>query len=103
MNIQEVIDYMKLRPYTIRMGARSIANRLHCDDNLVREARKILQNSKKENTSKRVPKILLFDLETAPMRAYVWSRWKQDITLANYRMVASKSKPHANMSDRFCR
>jgi len=81
MNIKEVIDYMRLHPYSISMGARTIANRLHCDDNLVREARKILQNTKKEKSIKRMPKILLFDLETAPMRAYVWSRWKQDITL----------------------
>lgn len=82
MNIKEVIDYMKLRPYTMRMGARNVANRLHCDDNLVREARKIIHNMDLEKKSvKRVPKILLFDLETAPMRAYVWSRWKQDITL----------------------
>lgn len=78
MNVKEVIEYMKLRPYTLGMGARTIANRLHCDDNLVREARSIIRKSK---IKKRVPKILLFDLETAPMRAFVWSRWKQNITL----------------------
>lgn len=81
MNIKEVIDYMMLRPYTLRMGARNVANRLHCDDNLVREARAIINRVKTEKKQQRIPKILLFDLETAPMRAYVWSRWKQDITL----------------------
>ncbi len=32
--------------------------------------------------NKKLPKILVFDIETAPMRAYVWSRWKQNIHLA---------------------
>ena len=81
MNIKEVLDYMAARPYTMRMGARTVANRLHCDDNLVREARKILQNLRSGKSLRRIPRVLLFDLETAPMRAYVWSRWKQDISL----------------------
>ena len=33
------------------------------------------------NNNKAFPKILLFDVETAPMRAYVWGRWKQNISL----------------------
>lgn len=81
MNIKEVIDYMVMHPYTLRMGARNIANRLHCDDNLVREARSIIKSMKSYRVERVIPKVLLFDLETAPMRAYVWSRWKQDITL----------------------
>lgn len=81
MNIKEVIDYMVMHPYTLRMGARNIANRLHCDDNLVREARSIIKSMKSYRIERVIPKVLLFDLETAPMRAYVWSRWKQDITL----------------------
>lgn len=28
-----------------------------------------------------IPKILLFDIETAPMLAYVWKRWKENISL----------------------
>ena len=27
------------------------------------------------------PKILIFDIETAPMRAYVWKRYKENISL----------------------
>jgi hypothetical protein len=26
-------------------------------------------------------KILLLDIETAPMKAYVWKRWKENISL----------------------
>ena len=82
MNLVEVIAYMQEHPYTKDMGARTVANRLHCDDSLVYEARKIIRvaERKRKDTGK-IPRILLFDLETAPMRAYVWSRWKQNITL----------------------
>ena len=31
--------------------------------------------------SSELPKILIFDTETAPMKAYVWGRWKQNISL----------------------
>ena len=27
----------------------------------------------------KTPRILIFDIETAPMRAYVWGKWKQDV------------------------
>lgn len=30
----------------------------------------------------KLPKTLIFDIETAPMRAYVWGRWKQNISLS---------------------
>jgi len=30
-------------------------------------------------SSDKKPRILIFDIETAPMKAYVWSKWKQDI------------------------
>lgn len=30
-------------------------------------------------TTKKLPKILIIDIETAPMKAYVWQLWKQDI------------------------
>ena len=33
------------------------------------------------NKTNKFPKVLLFDVETAPMRAYVWGRWKQNISL----------------------
>lgn len=35
-----------------------------------------LQTSKSKQ-----PKILIFDIETSPMRAYVWGRWKQNVHL----------------------
>lgn len=39
-------------------------------------------NNIEEAQKLKAPKILLFDIETAPMRAYVWSRWRQNIHLS---------------------
>lgn len=35
----------------------------------------------KKITEKPEPKILIFDIETAPIQAYVWDLWKQDVGL----------------------
>ena len=32
---------------------------------------------------KKQPKILIFDIETAPLKSYVWRLWKQDISPLN--------------------
>ena len=30
---------------------------------------------------KKFPKILILDIETSPLKAYVWKRWKENISL----------------------
>lgn len=40
----------------------------------------LINTSNKEAALKRAPKVLLFDLETAPTLAYVWGRWQQNIS-----------------------
>lgn len=44
-----------------------------------REAKKLLQQSGKIKTE--LPKILVFDIETAPMQSYHWGIWQQNIGL----------------------
>ena len=51
-----------------------LSEKLSCQSNDVTELNKVTIN-------KHLPKILIFDIETAPMMAYVWSRWKQNISL----------------------
>ena len=36
-------------------------------------------NPKLKNKESIIPKILVFDIETSPLKAYVWGKWKQDI------------------------
>lgn len=73
------------------------------------EARKILGNPtrfqiiaeakglvKPEIIHESIPKILIFDIETAPLRAYVWRRFKENIsldqTISEWFMIAWSAK-----------
>lgn len=76
MSLKEVIEYMNKKPYTIRMGSGSLSKRLKCSVTTIKEARKIVQGKKVK-----LPKILVLDIETSPMKAYVWKRWKENISL----------------------
>lgn len=77
--VEKVINLFKEKPYTIKMGAKRIAKWQHCSIDNVIKARKIVRN--KEHICTKEVKILLLDIETAPMKAYVWSRWRQNIYL----------------------
>lgn len=48
---------------------------------MTKEERNALHNFRQTKRFKDDVKILIFDIETAPMQAYVWSRWKQNIYL----------------------
>ena len=86
-NVQRVLDKIKEKPYIKEMGANKIAAWLHVSAEEVREAKKILHKeefkivpiNKTEAHSK--PNILLLDIETAPVKAYVWRLWKQNINI----------------------
>jgi len=88
MSLEEVVDYMIKHPAALRMGSGKIANRTHSKRADVILAKSIAK-SKIHYTGlmepvveqKKTPKILLFDIETSPMKAYVWKRWKENISL----------------------
>jgi len=54
---------------------REIANKIGCTRRLVR----MIRNTK-EIYLTRQPKILIFDIETAPLEVYVWHLWKNVVT-----------------------
>lgn len=39
------------------------------------------KENERRKTKAKLPKILIFDLETAPMRAYVWGLWDQNVAI----------------------
>lgn len=82
MDITKIIELFKEKPYLIRMGAGKIGRMYNLDPAKVREARSILRRGVDESG---VPvdklKILILDIETSPLKAYVWRRWKQNIYL----------------------
>ena len=76
LDIQEIIQRFKEKPYLRKMSSKNIAKRLHKNYRDVVKARKTLY--KKSN---KPLKVLIFDLETSPMQAYIWGRWNQNIPL----------------------
>ena len=80
MELKEVVEKFREDPKRMRMGKYIRAKRYKCDPEDIVKARRIIReeiNKRKINT----PKILIFDIETSPMKAYVWKLWKEDINL----------------------
>jgi len=69
--------------YTKRKNRPSYSVRIN--DKEKKQLSKFRENNKSlfdiHVSDSKQPKILIFDIETAPMRAYVWGRWKQNIHL----------------------
>jgi len=85
-DIQKVIEKIKDKPYVLEMGANKIASWLGVDPDSVREAKRLIRRESmmtevpiNKTDPHGLPKILLLDIETAPLRAYVWRLWKQNI------------------------
>lgn len=82
MEVEQIIEYMRIKPYTLKMGAGLLSKRLNASIADVKQAKHTIKSSRGErNITLTVPKILLFDLEVSPMKAYVWERWRQNISL----------------------
>ena len=83
--INELVEEFLSRKYMLDMGKGKLASYLKTTpENIVmakKLARKSLLVNNKSNNFTKLPKILIFDLETSPLRAYVWRRWKQNIYL----------------------
>ena len=78
MTAEQIAYRYKDKPYFLRMGAGKLAKRLHTDKQTIYEAKELLRKDTKVPT-KWIPRILLLDTETAPVEAYVFSLWKQNI------------------------
>ena len=76
--IERALSLLKRKPYLATMGARTVAARYGYTTDEITAARKLFY---KDRASRRGPKVLIFDIETSPMKAYVWKRWKVNISL----------------------
>lgn len=83
MTLEEVIGKFLDKPKAMEMGAGKLSKRWRClreDIYVARvEARKILKGRKRNGS---LPKILIFDIETTPLEAYVFQTqvWKARIS-----------------------
>lgn len=75
MKVEELVALIKQKPYLKRMGKGLLSKRYNMTPEDVVKAKNIA------NLGKTSPKILLFDIETAPIKAYIWRLWKEDIHL----------------------
>ena len=80
MSIQEIVDFMKEKPYVISMGANKVATWLNALPSDVRKARRLAKEELRRMSSGGA-RILLFDIETSPLKAFVWQTqvWKARI------------------------
>lgn len=81
MSWKEILSLFQEKPYYLRMGNENIASRLHTTVDKVVSARKIYRAMEKKKASSRMPKILILDIETAPLKAFIFNLWKQNITI----------------------
>lgn len=75
MKVEELVALIKQKPYLRRMGKGLLSKRYNISPEDVVKAKNIA------SISRYTPKILLFDIETAPVKAYIWKLWKENIHL----------------------
>lgn len=80
MNKEELTKYMEQHPWSLRQGAATTAKRTHSLESDVRQVRASIQKRKMSKQNRNL-KILIFDIETSPLKAYVWKRFKENISL----------------------
>lgn len=81
MKLEKVIQYFLEKPERMRMGKGKLSVRLNTTPETIVLARNVAKKQLKSKNKRRLPKILILDVETAPMRSYTWGRWKQNIGL----------------------
>ncbi len=93
--IQKLLHLFETRPYTINMGAGAISKWQRCSVKEVKQAKEIFYVNKNNKENSPV-NILILDIETAPLKAYVWSRWRQNIyleqTISEWFMISWSAK-----------
>ena len=75
---EKILKLFRQKPYLVKMGAGLISKRYDVPIDVINEARSVVHLEKKRG---KTFNILSFDIETSPMKAFVWSRWKQNIYL----------------------
>ena len=91
--IEKILKLFREKTYLVIMGANKISKRYNVSVENVMAARKIIHAEKKK---KNKANILIFDIETAPLKAYVWRRWNQNIyldqTISEWYMICWSAK-----------
>lgn len=95
MQLEEIVELFKEKPERMTYGAGKLAKRYKTTKETIYKARRLIRavnNYKKQFGTeyhpkdvafkkKKIPKILLFDIESTPSIAYTWRRFKENISL----------------------
>lgn len=82
MRVEEIVDVFRNHPVYLDSGAGKLSKRFNCSREDIYEAKFLIRKDGiKIEKERKQPKILLFDLETSPLKAYVWGMWKQNVSL----------------------
>lgn len=76
MNYNDIAKSFLQKKYQLNMGAGKLSKLYKCTKDDIYKAKEL---ARKEMVNSNLPKILILDVETAPLKAYVWQRYKQNI------------------------
>lgn len=83
MTVEQVVEKFLENPSRMEMGAGKLAKRYKCDREDVYEARRRAKESLSwGKVSNKLPKVLVFDIETSPLQAFIWQTqtWNANIS-----------------------
>jgi len=88
MTKQEVLKRFSKKPYLLEMGAGKLSKWFGVSVDVIKECKSLIRgynikyvDAKDVVYKKTGLKILIIDIETSPMKAYIWKRWKENISL----------------------
>jgi len=77
MTISQIVNKFEEKPYMLKMGAGNLAKRLKSAPDDIRKAKKVFHQNKENNIG--LPNILVLDIETAPLKGWMWRVWKTNV------------------------
>lgn len=81
MNLEQLTKEFINKPYCLKQGKGYLARRYKTTTDIIVKAKNKAKSSLSSPSAEKEVKILILDIETTPMQAYVWKRWKENVSL----------------------
>lgn len=80
-SLEKIVKKLTEKPYRLDMGAGKLAKWWNCTRDEIYEAKKLAKMAL-GHALKKAPKVLVFDIETSPVMAYVWQTqvWRAQVS-----------------------
>lgn len=82
---KRILDLFLSKRYSLKMGKNKLAKWWRTTPEMIEQVRKIARKTSPLECHKKLPRILLFDIETSPLKAAVWQKqvWRANISAEN--------------------